>query len=121
MDQFVKDHPCKAAAIRTQSSNSELRSFEFEELPPTARHRIYEECMLAPKHNDDESADLWIYEHAELSDWTEGLIDDRDLRRRNLRNLPGNHEYQQKKSTKKPLLFCTERTGSHGVFMILKK
>ena len=60
--------------MRTQKSNPEPRSFEFEELPPTVRHRIYEELLLVPKCNDEESAIRWINEHAELGCRTEGLM-----------------------------------------------
>lgn len=56
MDLFAKDHPLEAAAMRMRSAKPLLRSFKFEELPPTARHRIYRELLLKPKEADDHSA-----------------------------------------------------------------
>ncbi len=56
MDLFAKDHPLEAAAMRTQSAKPKLSGFEFEELPPTVRHRIYRELLLKPQKYDDGSA-----------------------------------------------------------------
>ena len=40
------------------------------------RHRIYEELLLVPKYNNDESANWWINEHDELGCRIEGLMID---------------------------------------------
>ncbi len=79
MDLFAKDHPLEAAAIRTQSAKPKLRSFEFEELPPTLRHSIYRELLLKPKEVDDHSAaegddDDYASEHDKISERIEYLL-----------------------------------------------
>ena len=73
MDLFAKDHPLEAAAMRTQSAKPRLRSFEFEELPPTIRHRIYRELLLKPKEMDGHSAaegddDDYASEHDKINE-----------------------------------------------------
>lgn len=78
MDLFAKDHPLEAAALRAQGVKPRLRTFEFEELPPTARHRIYRELVLKPKGNEDHSAaeDDYSYasEHEKLRERIEWLM-----------------------------------------------
>ncbi|CAD6568189.1 MAG: hypothetical protein ASARMPRED_001447 [Alectoria sarmentosa] len=78
MDLFAKDHPLEAAALRAQGVKPKLRTFEFEELPSTARHRIYRELLLKPKRNEDHSAaednDSYASEDEKLSERIEWLM-----------------------------------------------
>ncbi len=74
MDLFAKDHPLEASALRTQSAKCVLRSFEFEELPPTVRHRIFRELLLKPQRLDIQIEESYSSEHEELGDRIEGLM-----------------------------------------------
>lgn len=77
MDLFAKDHPLEAAALRaallTQIVKPKLRSFEFEELPPTVRHVIYQKLLLQPKYHDGKSEDSDTSEHRKTSGRTVDL------------------------------------------------
>lgn len=74
MDLFAKDHPLEAAALRTQSAMPGLRSFEFEKLPPTVRHKIYRELLLKPREFDSQSEDSYLSEHDELGHRIQDLL-----------------------------------------------
>lgn len=74
MDIFAKDHPLEAAALRTQSAMPGLRSFEFEKLPPTVRHKIYRELLLKPGEFDSQSEDGYLSEHDELGHRIQDLL-----------------------------------------------
>ena len=74
MDLFAKDHPLEAAALRTQSAKCVLRSFEFEKLPPTVRHKIFRELLLKPQRLDIQIEESYSSEHEELGDRIEGIM-----------------------------------------------
>ena len=67
MDLFAKDHSLEAAALRTQIAKSKMRSFEFEELPPTVRDRIYRGLLLKPIAFNDQLAESYDGEPDALS------------------------------------------------------
>ena len=60
--------------MRTQSAMPRLRSFEFEKLPPTMRHKIYRELLLKPREFDSESEDSYLSEHDELCHRIQDLL-----------------------------------------------
>ena len=78
MDLFAKDHPLEAAALRAQSAKPSLRNFVFEELPPTARQRIYRDLLLKYDEEVDyrsvspSNDDSYASEHKK---WSELLVE----------------------------------------------
>ena len=76
MDLYAKDHHLEAAALRLQIAKAKLRSFVFEELPPTVRHRIYRELLLRPREWDNESEPSDLSEREGLRYRIEGLMID---------------------------------------------
>ena len=58
----------------TQSAMPVLRSFEFEKLPPTVRHKIYRELLLKPGEFDSQSEDRYLSEHDELGHRIQDLL-----------------------------------------------
>lgn len=112
MDLFAKDHPLEAAALREKIAKSRLRSFVFEELPHAVRHRIYRELLLKPNHDDSQSEAEYLNEHDKIRDRIMNLKVEfwRTTTRCTQRSC-----VPKRRSTKKPLLFCTRRIGSHGI------